>query len=836
MPLIEQDIPFKEKDKEWIKRNLKAISGDVEIKKTDRIRDLKSRAMWNADQDSRDFEYLTRVGEYDLPAFVRFIPLIRPKGERLKGDFIERPFNYTIFASDEKSIRTRYDRIQQAHYSNLRANLFNQLNQIQAFTQQIYQQLQQPQQTQVQNPDGQIVQGPPPPQAPVIPPEKAMQMQVAQKIMEMEGMMTQEDIRKIEEKIPMSSLEMHEDLARKGLEYLRFTTDLDKKFYDGFEQKIITDKPYFLVDWDNRYENPFLELVNSDNFYYAHDDEIDFVQESEWQCLERYMSISNIITKWRFDLSEEDYQALDQRRQRIGTTSFNYNNFQYTSSYGQFLYSMGDITGLERVRQYWFRSPRRIVWKKVPNKYLPGEFHRKMVDETAIIDEPLRDGEEYQAFYMDEVFMGVQIGDNIFIKLQKKPVVLRSIDKFGKVQLPVMGKACYSKGHRPYSLVYAATDVQVLWNIVHYHKELWMALAGVKGSVMDKSQKPDLMSDTEWRYQRKLGTMWIQSEKRGKQFSFNQFREYDDSLSQGFTQLLNLTEHLDQLCGKIMGISDPRMGNNEPYDKVGNVDRSIRQSTLATESVFWEYDMIRRMACERLINLNRLAWKNGKTASYIDDNDEMVIMNIPPGILYAADYKIHMKPGGLEQKKLEVMRQIVMNSDMAKNTRLSQLGELFAKDNLKELQRKFESIEKEAQQLQQDMMNQQHEQARQLQQEASALKVEEQKQVLNIQGQIDAQLKNMDLQVKQFANQLVEAKNEITAQQTALENELKKYISDQSEATKRAGIESERMTELAYLDEQKRQFDITMEQEQNEKSVDIAGPMTIDRKRKEKIK
>lgn len=839
MPLLEQDIAENQKTPDWVEKNCRALEMDVQNMDNSASRDRECEAMWYADQDPREFDYLTTYGEYELPAVVRFIPLIRPKAMRLIGDYIERPFTYSIFASDKQSLKNKLDNQQDAMMSQISAGLFDRLGNIQSTEQQIQQMLSMQQQQQQPGtpltPSGTEGQ-----QQIVMPQDQASRLRVYQHVIRQQGLLTQKELAKIEEMSKFTSLEMHEKLAREAVEYLRYTTNLDTIFKEGLEQKLQNDKPYFYVDWETPFEDPTVRRVQSKNFHYAFDDEIDYVQQSEWQCITEYMSIGNVITRFRFDLTPEQRGKLEARRSKFNASGrlagFNHAGSSWVNG-GNGIYNIytNDPADMCRVRRFFFKSPRAVHFKDVPHRYMPNTTITKMVDETDIPLTPRKD-EKYSTFFMNDVYQGILIDGDICIRMGKKPVVCRSVDNFGDVQLPVIGPAVYSKGRRPYSVMWATRDVQKMWNIVHFHKELWIALSGVKTMVMDYSQKPAAMSDTEWHYAKKLGTMYIQTVNpdTGQTATYNQFKDFDAGLGQGYALLIQTADHLDELANKIIGMSPQRMSEISPYDKNGTADKAIRQSALATEYIFYEYDNIRLMVMERLVNLCRLAWKNGKIGSYLDaDSMERRIMNIPPGMLYAADYKMHLRSGGIEAKRLDVIRQVALGDKAQERLSMTQLIDIFSIDSMMELKRKCEYYEEESQKL--AMQNRQADVDGQ--KEVEDYKYEKQKELATLQGQIQQEMQKMTDRLKEMEIGLKQKDQEFAQFKLEAEQRIKKAIADDQTRAKVADTESERETEFAYLDEERRQFDITMAAEKSEnKDTNVAGPMTINRKRKEKVK
>lgn len=831
MALPNQNIPESEKTKEWIMTCVRSIRQQVDSFNWQRDRDLQCRMLWNAETEDYKYDYLRRYGEYELPAFIRFIPILRPKGERLLGEYTERPFQYTIFALDDSTIETALDVTQRNMIEEFRGKLFDRLgnivetrNSIEQLLSQQQQQQQAVQQAQ-QEGTGQLIQPGQGNIQTVIPPQVARQMQIYKQLLGQQEIFTDQEIKKYNKKHSYSNLQMHELLMTGGLEYLRYTQHLEKKFYDGFEAKLITDKALFLVDWDSPYEDPYLENVNSDTFYYAADNEIDFTQEADWQCFDAYMSVGHVINKWRYEISDENRQKLEARRSQYATNYGTYYNGRALNA-SRGLYTFGpDVMANCRVTRAWYRSPRAVHWKKTPNKYLPGKFHDHIIDETELPPVNERKPDEiYETFYMDDIYEGILVDEDIFIRCRKKPVVLRSKKKWGQVMLPVIGLAYLSKNRRPYSRVWASRDVQNLYNLMHFFTELYLATSGPRGIVMDKAQKPAGMSVKEWMYQKKLGTIWIESMKKGRNFAFNQFKTYDDSPGDALQYIELAKESLDGMAARIWGVTPSRQGEISPQEKVGTMERSIRMSTLTTEPIYWEMEYTKRMALERLINLCRLAWRKGRKGAYVDNELNRRILNIPPGAMLEAEYGLYVRDGGREIKLLDTIRQLSIQQKGAGQMSFSQLISIFSTDSVIKLKGLAEEFDAEAQRISQQMQ--------QAEQEGEIAKAQAEGEIkarlAELEAKLKSELEKSGNMLKETQAKVAEAKIQLDRDKMHLEAQIKQMDANtkqqkvQTDAqVQMANIESERFTEFAYLDEERRQFDIEHgigeQQKENEK-------------------
>ena len=306
----------------------------------------------------------------------------------------------------------------------------------------------------------------------------------------------------------------------------------------------------------------------------------------------------------------------------------------------------------------------------------------------------VRKDDVVEAKYVNHIWEGVLIDVNIFIRMQKMPYQLRSIDKYGRVDLPYVGIAHNGLNKKPYSLIWAAKDIQILYNLIHYHKELWLALSGVRGFIMDKSQLPDGMSMQEWLYQRKLGIGWIQTVKEGmgRQASYNQFQNFDDSISPAIQYLTGMLTHLEELASNIMGVSRQRQGTVGQYDLKGTTESAIQQSQLVTEIIYYQHDLVKRQVLQRLVNLCRIAWKDGKRGQYVIGNMAQEILNIPGNTINSAEYEVFMSDNGKEERLINEFKQVAAGEHAKGSINLGQMVKLFSMDNLSEIERALEQF------------------------------------------------------------------------------------------------------------------------------------------------
>lgn len=691
---LPQQIGVK-KDEAFARKCVQAIQGMIGAVSYQKEKDRFCYDLYSGVMNEQDYNYLTKVDKYEYPAKLRFIPLIRPQLDYLRSEEARRPLNFRVFTTDRVSLENKENEFLRKIMEMMHGNAVGQYSMINDSLSKIQKELQPT--PGPPGPDGKPTQ--PDPKVIEQKQMEALKMAIPQDILKQSSVFMQKDTEELEKYMKYDFKDMVETIMDKGMRYLIEKYSIKDIFTSGFEDKMVTDKEIYFVDWNGLDEDPEFRKVDILNFYYSGDDETNWIDECEWCCEIRFMTIPQVLDEFKDDLKEEEYTMLEQQSKTyMGMTnnySANYNgisdrymidNSTDQNNHHNMLYAgTEDFSNKVRVMFCYWRSPETKKIKTSPNKHLEDTPYTHMVEDGD--NTPERKGDEISLKFKNDIYRGVCINENIYCRLGKKPVQLRGVDKPGIVGLPYVGLAYNAYSRRPYSLVWATREIQLLYNIIHYRKELWLALSGVKGFVMDKSQVPDDMSMKEWMYQRKLGVGWIQTVKEGRvQSSFNQFQTYDDTISPAIQYIDSLLKNLEELARNITGVSRQRTGDIKEIDRVGNTEASINQSAVITEILYYSHDKVKRRALAKLANTCKKAWKKGKRAQYITGNFAQQILNIEPDSINETDMDIFIGSSYKEDHALKELRQVAFQDHSKNLVSMSQLTKLYSIDSLRDME------------------------------------------------------------------------------------------------------------------------------------------------------
>ena len=262
----------------------------------------------------------------------------------------------------------------------------------------------------------------------------------------------------------------------------------------------------------------------------------------------------------------------------------------------------------------------------------------------------------------------------------------------------------------------------VLW----YRLEL--AIARDKGKVinMDIAQIPKSMGITPERWLHYLSSVGVNfinpyegnpSDPNGSRASsFNQFSSVDLTMGNVIAEYIQLMDKIEYLAGVISGITEQRQGQVSTHELVGNVERSVLQSSHITEPLFWVHSQCKRRALNMLLNTAKGAWEETgkKKLSYIFDTGERAFLDIDPRFYYE-DMDVFVSDTSKDLENLQALKQLIQPA-MQNGASLLEAAEVLTTDNLNLLKQKLIDMQKRQEEAQQQQQQAEQEQAVQLQQ------------------------------------------------------------------------------------------------------------------------
>lgn len=217
----------------------------------------------------------------------------------------------------------------------------------------------------------------------------------------------------------------------------------------------------------------------------------------------------------------------------------------------------------------------------------------------------------------------------------------------------------------------------------------------------------------------------IPGREGGKPASFNQITSLDLTMSQVISEYIQLMDKIEQLAGTISGITTQREGAISSSELVGNVERSVIQSSHITEPLFWVHNQCKRHVMTMLLNTAKGAWEStGKQKlSYVFDNGERAFIDIAKKFYYE-DMDVFVSDASKDIENIQKLQQLIQPA-MQNGASLLEAAEILTNDNFNILKQKLKDMQTRQEQLQQQQQEAEAQQQQQLQQMQNESKQQE---------------------------------------------------------------------------------------------------------------
>lgn len=799
-------VPEAKKDAAWVERVIhyyRMISTDSSF---GRQIDQKCWRYYNNQMPGDRFDYFLKIGQYNLPAQPRHIPLQRHLIDVLVSQQTKRPFISTVMCMDDKSVRQRNTDMIQSMINDLmmmvEKNIIDnemQVSQLQEQMGMIEQQLQtQPKTQQEAQQQAQIKQAYPQIKAQL----SFVQGQIAKSSEELN-----EKLENLQRYYTYDWKDWKESIAQKRLIHLYKRHKIKSKSKEAFLHKMVVGKQFYYVDLVPGQKTPTYEPIESGMVTFPIIEGVSRVQDGPWVKLQSFKSYQQIVEQYGDQLEKKYgsevvqslagayYASTSAQQSWASSPSGDIYLGAYTPYAGTNEMAQGILT-----EQVWVRIPRKIRTTYSPNPYKPEAVFRHfltsgkiIIDESEyrydskkkayinkdnpVIIKPKEEveiynsdkGQSFKTFYISDIYQGTVINGKYLVNEGLKPFLLRHPDDYNDVKLPVFGRTFSSISEKPYSLIWTTKDLQELYDVVHTQRELMIALAGTKTIFYDKGQKPGDLDSEEFFYQLKKGVAYVETitpEGQRVQSTFNQWTMVDLSLSPAIQYLDLMLRSLEETMGNIIGVPRQRQAQVVPTDQVGTYQQSLNQAMLLTEILFYDHDEVEAEALTHLLNLDlNYCIDNGDVFEVLGKDFGREMVTILPKAFSGTYMEIIIGNHGEEQQKMQRIEELASLGFKTGNLPFESLLDIFQSDSVVELAKKVEYFTKQARKLREKSMQQE---------QANALEIEQAK--VEFANQFEGYWREQAQKIDQAKLMLETQKMEVDAALAEREQKLKETL------------------------------------------------------------
>ena len=704
-----QKLPLSKKGKKWQEDCVNYIIGEGNVtsggNSTSYYGELQTYYnLYNSIFDEKDFKSITNPFKVEdgFPATPHDFNIIRPKVDLLIGEGTKRPLNFRVIRTSQEATSEMQEKEKQMILQYIEAAITARMSPEEA--QQFQQQLQ----------SGEIM-----------PPEQ------------------------IAKYMDKDYKDIVENTAYHSLTYLREKLDLDNEFIKGWKDGLISGREIYYVGVLNA--EPYAERVNPICFSYDKSPDLEFIEDGSWCCRKMRMPITEVYDRYYDKLEEKD---LDKLEEMIGSTPGRNLGDRSPVDMGIQLriYDNPIFEGagksLVNVWHCCWKSFKKIFYVTTTDD--AGQPQINIVDETY---QPVGNEVSIEPDWIIEVWEGYRAGSDLYFGIQPIEYQHVSIDNPNSQKLPYCGAIYSNTNSKPRSLVSILKPLQYMYIVLWYRLEL--AIARDKGKVvnMDITQIPKSMniSPAKWmHYLSSVGVNFINpyeegwnipGREGGKPAQFNQITALDLTMSNVIAEYIQLMDKIEELAGTISGITQQREGAVSSSEMVGNVERSVVQSSHITEPLFWVHNQCKRRVLNMLLNTAKGAWEEtGKQKlQYIFDNGERAFLDITPKFYYE-DMDVFVSDTSKDLENIQKLQQLIQPA-MQNGASLLEAAEILTNDNFNIIKQKLKDMQTRQEQVQQQQQEAEAQQQQQLQQMQNESK---QQELMLQEAQMDLQRYQID--------------------------------------------------------------------------------------------
>ena len=707
----QQKLPISKKNKQWQHDNVDWIIGEGNIvsgglHKTPYGELQTYYDLYNSIFNEEDFKKITNPFKVEdgFPATPHDFNIIRPKIDLLIGEETKRPLNFRVVRTSQEATNELQDKQKQMLEDYMMSAMMAQLG-----------------------------------------PEEQQQFQQQ---LESGEVMPPEGIAKYMDK---DYKDIVENTAYHTLTYLREKLNIDNEFIKGWKDALIGGYEVYYCGVLNA--EPYMERVNPIYFSFDKSPDLEFIEDGAWCCRKMRMPIAEVYDRYYDKLEEKDLTKLEEMVSAVP---------------GRNRGEHGPVDDFQGIRLHYYDNPIydstgkgcvnvwHCCWKSFKKIYYvtvldeAGQPQVEMVDETY---QKIGTEVSVEPDWIVEVWEGYRAGDDLYFGIQPVEYQHVSIDNPNSQKLPYCGAVYSATNSKPRSLVSILKPLQYMYIVLWYRLEL--AIARDKGKVvnMDITQIPKSMGITPERWMHYLSSVgvnfinpyeegWnIPGREGGKPSQFNQLTALDLTMSNVIAEYIQLMDKIEQLAGTISGITEQRQGAVSASELVGNVERSVVQSSHITEPLFWVHNQVKRRVLNMLINTAKGAWEDtGKQKlSYIFDNGERAFLDITPKFYYE-DMDVFVSDTSKDLENIQKLQQLIQPA-MQNGASLLEAAEILTNDNFNILKQKLKDMQTRQEQIQQQQQEAEQQQAQMLQQMQNEAKEQE---LMLQEAQMDLQRYQID--------------------------------------------------------------------------------------------
>jgi hypothetical protein len=516
------------------------------------------------------------------------------------------------------------------------------------------------------------------------------------------------DIEEIEKYMTYSYEDMRESIASKTLKYLYQDQKMDQVFAKAWEDVLLAGEEIYRVDMISN--EPVARRVNPLDVYFLLDPNSDLIDDADLIVDVQYMPVGKIIDDFYEDLSQteiDELEELGEDRVPFGNAAFNQlPQKEFIGTEDDISHRMGewgylDSEGNVRVARVIWKSRKRVGFLTSIDEN--GDEQEELVSEEARADKSI--GESIDWFWINEYWEGTLIAEDIYINMRPRKNQFRRMDNISYCRSGYVGTIYNANNSKSVSLM----DRLVPWIYLHitlwYRTELLIAANLGKIALIDISLIPTSeMSMEKWMYYAStLKFAFVNSFEEGvKGQSTGKLagnitdhnKVLDLETGQAIAGHISLLVYVEEKLDALSGVTQQRKGAISAREAVGNVEKTIDQSSLITEKWFQIHNWTKQRVLETLMEVAKDAYVDqSKKFRYVNDDMASIYFELDGNEFINSEFGVFVTDASEDQEALRSLKQhfnIALQND---KVAFSDAATLFGNKSIADITNKLKQSE-----------------------------------------------------------------------------------------------------------------------------------------------
>jgi len=461
------------------------------------------------------------------------------------------------------------------------------------------------------------------------------------------------------------------------LNYLRDTLGLDNMYVNSYVDWLTAGQ--FYTYKDVRFDKVIAQSI-SPLEYYPVLNGADYIEDTNMGMRKFKMSMHDIASYFRDVLELKDLKYIEDTILNIdyASSSMHMSNAIIADRYGnayEFFkdkygnrgadINISDSEGLTWVYHYVFTTYTKIQILVYEDQL--GKMHKKEVTADYKLNREAGDL-HLEAEYVNEMWNGYRIGDEALgLYTIPQPVTTQrhEVNNTSNVKNPYGGKGFMYNGLMNPSIVKPLIPYQVIYNIIHYYREMAIAKNQGKILVLPKGLliDDDEISQEEAVYYTKAdGKLYVDETVDGFNAAQQAIRQVDLSDSNYIQALSQILLELKEEAWEVVGMNRQRYGDTYASDGKGTNEQAIYRAAMGTAPITEVFNQARNKDYMALIDTAKVAFLDDDgglkpLGSYLNDDGRLEYLSIYPKQFMESEIGLYVASFSRDKDKIEQYKQ-----------------------------------------------------------------------------------------------------------------------------------------------------------------------------------